>query len=214
VTVEASLGAHIGALAGVALAAWLAVRIPRRLFTEAGEGAPDRKLEWGLFAVLAAVGLAVLEAMVAMPVSGRLVLALCAVVLAAVVYADVTYLVIPDLYSAVLLVAGLAAPWRLPLVDALIGAAIAGALLLALALAWKRLTKVEGLGYGDVKLAAAIGALLGAQTALLAISLSAALAALLVYALRLARGREVAPLVPYGAALSLACAGFLGAGFL
>ena len=47
-----------------------------------------------------------------------------------------------------------------------------------------------------------------------ALGVSPALAALLVYALRLARGREVAPLVPYGAALALAGAGFLGAGFL
>lgn len=207
-------GVHIALLAAVAVAAWLAVRVPRRLFTEVGGGAPDRKLEWGLAAALAVVGAAVLEAMGAMSVSGRLVMAVCAVVLAAVVYADLTYLVIPDLYSAALLVAALFAPWRLPLAEALIGAAIAGALLLGLALAWKRLTKVEGLGYGDVKLAAALGALLGAQTALLAISLSAALAALLVYGLGLAKGREVAPLVPYGAALSLAGAGFLGAGFL
>jgi leader peptidase (prepilin peptidase)/N-methyltransferase len=209
-----SLGAHIGALAVVALAAWLAVRLPRRLFTEAGDAPPDRRLEWGLAAALAVVGVAVLEAMGAMSISGRLTMALCAVVFAAVVYADLTYLVIPDLYSAALLVVGFAAPWRLPLVEAAIGVAVAGALLLGLALAWKRLTRVEGLGFGDVKLAAAIGALLGAQTALLAISLSAALAALLVYALRLARGGEVAPLVPYGAALALAGAGFLGIGFL
>jgi leader peptidase (prepilin peptidase)/N-methyltransferase len=209
-----TLGAHLGALAVLAAAAWLVVRIPRALFADVGGAAPDRRLEWGLAAVLAVVGAAVLETMGAMPVPDRLVLALCAMVLAAVVYADLTYLVIPDLYSALLLVAALAAPWRLPLADAVIGAAIAGALLLGLALAWRRLTTVEGLGYGDVKLAAAIGALLGAQAGLLAISLSAALAALLVFGLRLVKGREVAPLVPYGAALALAGAGFLGAGFL
>ena len=213
-TQGAHWAAHFGAVAAVAMTAWLAVRIPRRLFTEVADGAPDRKLEWTVAAVLAVVGVSVLETMGAMSILDRLSLALVAVVLAAVVYADLTYLVIPDLYSAALLVAGLAAPWRLPPVEALIGATIAGALLLGLALAWKRLTTVEGLGFGDVKLAAAVGALLGAQAALLAISLSAALAALLVYALRLARGREVAPLVPYGAALALAGAGFLGAGFL
>ena len=209
-----TLGAHLGALAVLAAAAWLVVRIPRALFVDVGGAAPDRRLEWGLAAVLAVVGAAVLETTGAMPAPGRLVLALCAVLLAAVVYADLTYLVIPDLYSALLLVAALAAPWRLPFADAVIGAAIAGALLLGLALAWRRLTTVEGLGYGDVKLAAAIGALLGAQAGLLAISLSAALAALLVFGLRLVKGREVAPLVPYGAALALAGAGFLGAGFL
>ena len=81
-----------------------------------------------------------------------------------------------------------------------------------MAWAWRRFAAVEGLGLGDVKLAVAIGALLGAQAGLLAISLSAAIAALLVYGLRLVKGRQVAPLVPYGAALALAGAGFLGAG--
>jgi leader peptidase (prepilin peptidase)/N-methyltransferase len=175
--------AHLCAIAALAVAAWLVVRVPRALFTEAGGAAPDRRLEWGLAAVLLAVGVAVLETMGAMPATDRFVLALCAVVLAAVIYADVTYLVIPDLYSAMLLVAALAAPWRLPLAEAAIGAGIAGALLLGLALAWRRLTAVEGLGFGDVKLATAIGALLGAQAGLLAISVSAALAALLVFAL-------------------------------
>jgi leader peptidase (prepilin peptidase)/N-methyltransferase len=214
VTLSAHLGAHLWAIAAVAVAAWLLVRVPRRLFTEAAEEAPDRKLEWALAAALAVVGVAVLETMGAMPVFGRLSLALCAMVLAAVVYADLTYLVIPDLYSAALAVAALAAPWRLPFIDILTGAAIAGALLLVVALAWRRLTRVDGIGYGDVKLAAATGALLGAHPSLLAISLSAALAALLVYGLRLAKGRQVAPLVPYGAALAMAGAGFLGAGFL
>lgn len=209
-----SLSAHLWAIAAVAVAAWLLVRLPRRLFTEAADAAPDRRLEWALAAALAVVGVAVLETMGAMSVSGRLSLALCAMVLAAVVYADLTYLVIPDLYNATLAIAALAAPWRLPPADALTGAAIAGALLLGVALAWRRLTRVEGIGFGDVKLAAATGALIGAQASLLAISLSAALAALLVYGLRLAKGREVAPLVPYGAALALAGAGFLGAGFL
>jgi len=214
VTLSAHTGAHLWAIAAVAVAAWLLVRVPRRLFTEATEEAPDRKREWALAAALAVVGVAVLETMGAMPVFGRLSLALCAMVLAAVVYADLTYLVIPDLYSAALAVTALAAPWRLPFIDILTGAAIAGALLLVVALVWRRLTRVDGIGYGDVKLAAATGALLGAHTSLLAISLSAALAALLVYGLRLAKGRQVAPLVPYGAALAMACAGFLGAGFL
>jgi leader peptidase (prepilin peptidase)/N-methyltransferase len=209
-----NLAVHLAALAALAAAAWLAVRVPRRLFTEAGEGAPDRKLEWGLVAGLAVFGVAVFEATGALTVPGRLVLALCAILLCAVVYADLTYLIIPDLYSAALFIAALAAPWRLPLVDALIGAAIAGALLFAVSWAWRRFAAVEGLGFGDVKLAAAIGALLGAQAGLLAISLSAGLAAVLVYGLRLVRGREVAPLVPYGAALALAGGGFLAAGVL
>lgn len=209
-----TLGAHLGAIAILVASGWLAVRLPRPLFAEVGGAAPDRRLEWTLATALAVVGVVVLEGAGGMPVLDRLLLAICAIVFAAVIYADLTYLVIPDLYSAVLAIVALVAPWRLPPVEALAGGAIAGALLLGLALAWRRLTAVEGLGLGDAKLAAAIGALIGAQAGLLAISVSAALAALLVFALRLVKGRQVAPLVPYGAALALAGAGFLGAGFL
>ena len=209
-----NLAVHLAAIAALAVAAWLLVRIPRALFTEAGEARPERRLEWGLAVGLAVAGVAAFEATAVLDLQGRLVLALCAMVLAAVVYADITYLVIPDLYCAALFVAAFAAPWRLLLVEALAGAAVAGALLFAIAWAWRRFASVEGLGFGDVKLAAAIGALVGVQAGLLAISVSAALAALLVYALRLARGREAVPLVPYGAALALAGGGFLAAGVL
>ena len=207
-----SLSVHLAIVAAIVAAAWLVVRIPRALFTEAGEAAPDRRLEWGLAATLAVLGVAGFEAVGALTAPGRFAVALCVVVLAAVVYADITYLVIPDLYSAILLVAAFAAPWKLAVAEALLGAAFAGGLLLAVAWAWRRFAAVEGLGLGDVKLAVAIGALLGAQAGLLAVSLSAAIAALLVYGLRLVKGRQVAPLVPYGAALALAGAGFLGAG--
>ena len=205
---------HFAAVAALAASAWLLVRIPRALFTEAGEGRPDRRVEWGLVAGLAVAGVAVFEATGALTPPGRWVLALCAMVLLAVVYADITYLVIPDLYSAALFGAAFVAPWRLMLVEAVAGAAIAGALLFAVAWAWRRFASVEGLGFGDVKLAVALGALLGVQAGLLAISVSAGLAALLVYVLRLLRGRDAVPLVPYGAALALAGSGFLAAGVL
>lgn len=209
-----TLAGHIAALAALAAAAWLVVRLPRALFTEAGEGRPDRRLEWGLAAGLAVAGVAVFEASGALTLSGRLVLAICAIVLAAVVYADVTYLIIPDVYCAALFVAAFGAPWRLTLVEAMLGAAVAGALLFAIAWIWRRFARVEGLGFGDVKLAVAVGALLGVHAGLLAISVSAAVAAVLVYALRLLRGRDAVPLAPYGAALALASGGFLAAGVL
>lgn len=209
-----TLAVHLAALAALAAAAWLVVRLPRKLFAEAGEERPDRRLEWGLAAGLAVAGVAVFEATGALTLSGRLALALCAMALAAVVYADVTYLVIPDLYSAGLFVAALIAPWRLMLDEVLLGAAVAGILLFAIAWAWRRFAAVEGLGFGDVKLAAALGALLGVHAGLLAISVSAAVAAVLVYVLRLFRGRDAVPLVPYGAALAIAGGGFLAAGVL
>jgi leader peptidase (prepilin peptidase)/N-methyltransferase len=201
---------HFGLRAAIVTVAGLLVRFPRALFTEAAEQRPPRRLEWGLAAGLAVVGVAVFETTAAHSSFARLTLAFFAMILAAVVYADLSFLVIPDLYSAGLVGLALLAPWRLPLVDVLIGAAACGGLLAVLALAWRRFAAVEGLGFGDVKLAAAVGGLLGAQVGLMAISLSAAGAAILAYGVRLAkRNKDAIPLVPYGAALALAAGGLM-----
>lgn len=200
----------MGLLAAIAAAAGLLVRFPRALFTEAADQRPPRRLEWGLAAGLTVVGIAVFEVTGAHSPLARLTLALCAMILAAVVYADLSFLIIPDLYSAGLAGLALLAPWRLPLTDALVGAALCGGLLAGLAYAWRRFAAVEGLGFGDVKLAAGVGGLLGAQSGLMAISISAAGAAVLAYGVRLAkRNKDVLPLVPYGAALALAAGGLM-----
>lgn len=201
---------HAGLLAAILVAAGLFVRFPRALFAEAAEQAPPRRLEWGLAAGLTVVGVAVFETTGASSPIARLTLALCAMILAAVIYSDLSFLVIPDLYSIGLAGLALLAPWRLPLSEALIGVALCGGLLAVLALAWRRFAAVEGLGFGDVKLAAAVGGLLGAHSGLMAISISAAGAAILAYGVRLAkRSKDPVALVPYGAALALAAGGLM-----
>jgi leader peptidase (prepilin peptidase)/N-methyltransferase len=81
--------------------------------------------------------------------------------------------------------------------------------LAGVAWAFHRRTDVEGMGFGDVKLAAAVGALLGPLTGLYAIAASAIVASLIGLAWRRLRKGEGPMLIPYGAALALAAGMFL-----
>jgi prepilin signal peptidase PulO-like enzyme (type II secretory pathway) len=204
---------QLAAVAGLVLCAVLLVRIPRALFTEAAEQKPSPRVEVGLMLALTAVGVAALFSGLGRGEEARFAFALAAMVLAAVVYSDFSFLVIPDLYSVVLLLIAVLAPWRFSLQEAMFGALVCGGLLAILAFIWRTFTSVEGLGFGDVKLAAVIGALLGAQPGLFAISVSAAIAAVLALLVRaVRRDKDAEMLVPYGAALALAAAAFLARG--
>ena len=162
-------------------------------------------------------GAALFEAFPAGGLVSRLLTAVLVMIFIAVVYADLRYLVIPDLYSILAAVSGLALNLTGPasrgphgILEMLIGAAMCAALLGSVAWVWKKRTNIEGLGLGDVKLAAAIGALLGLQAGVWAITVSAAGGAVLGFILQArARGEDDPLLFPYGALLALAGAGFL-----
>jgi prepilin signal peptidase PulO-like enzyme (type II secretory pathway) len=206
---------QLAAVAGLWLCAVLLVRFPRALFTEAAAERPSNKVEFSLMLVLAAVGVAAFFCGLGRGVEGRFAFALAIMTLAAVVYSDFSFLIIPDLYSLALLLIAVLSPWRFSLQEAMFGAVVCGGLLAVLAFLWHRLTSVDGLGFGDVKLAAVTGALLGAQPGLFAISISAAVAVVLALLVRLVRrDKDDEMLVPYGAALALATAGFLARGMV
>jgi len=185
----------------LALAAALALAWgPRALIAQAAGAAPSWPVQTGLSAALFVVGLGALA-------GGGLTLAVALMALAATAYFDLRFLLIPDLYVAALALAaaaralgegggGLAAPAA--------GAVLAGGLLAALRWGWRRASGEEGLGFGDVKLAAAIGGLLGPERALWVICLSAGLGA----AWGLAARRRGA-LIPYGLFLALTAAALL-----
>ena len=200
---------HIAAVAALALLAYLLSRIPRRLFNEAGGVAPNARGEGLLAVALFAVGVAAFESRLGGEPTARIILAAVMMVFAAVVHGDLRYLVIPDLYSVIVALAAFAGPLSPGLGQAALGAAICGGLLMLVAWVWKRRTAVEGLGFGDVKLAAAIGALLGPERGLWAITVSAAGGAVLGLILTVAKRREGPLLFPYGVPLALAGAGFL-----
>ena len=203
------------AIAALLACAALLVRIPRALFAEAAEQRPSLKAEMALAAIIAGAGVAAYFTGVGHTVEGRFAFGLAVMVFAGVVYSDFSFLIIPDLYSAVLVLVAAFAPWQFTLQEALFGALVCGGLLAVLAYVWRRMTEVEGMGLGDVKLAAAMGALLGAQPGLLAISVSAAVAVVLTLLVRLVRrAPAAAPLVPSGAALAIASAAFLARGMI
>lgn len=140
------------------------------------------------------------------------VLGAVAVASAAIVEADARWLIIPDVGWAIILIAG--ALRAGPEFSALaMGLALAGGLFLGVRLLFQALRGVEGLGWGDVKLAAAMGALLGPFLILPAVAFASGATALALLAHP--RLRAAAPLVegklaaPLGVGLALAAFGAL-----
>lgn len=102
----------------------------------------------------------------------------------------------------------LASHWIL-LWESLLGA-LAGALtLLLLALAYQRLRKREGLGGGDVKFAAMLGALFGWQAIFFIFLLASVLGIVFGVLLMLFRGQSKEAPLPFGSALGLVSLPFL-----
>ena len=90
------------------------------------------------------------------------------------------------------------------LVDSIIGAAAGAGVLLAIALTYKLIRKVEGMGLGDVKMMAMLGAVIGWEPLLPLFVLASVAGAFIgiFVALRSAQGMQVA--IPFGVFLGLA----------
>lgn len=94
-----------------------------------------------------------------------------------------------------------------PLADAVVGAAAGYLVLWSVFWAFKLLTGKEGMGYGDFKLLAALGAWLGWQSLLGIVLLSSVVGAILGGAILLAAGKDRNVPIPFGP--FLAAAGWL-----
>jgi len=94
--------------------------------------------------------------------------------------------------------------WLLSLLGALLGAIVGGGFLWLVGEAWKRLRGVEAMGLGDVKMMAAVGALLGWHLTLLSIFIGAFSGALIGVAL-IARqkDRDFQMQIPFGIFLGI-----------
>jgi leader peptidase (prepilin peptidase)/N-methyltransferase len=88
--------------------------------------------------------------------------------------------------------------------SSLIGLVIGGLIPLALAEAYLRLRKVEGLGMGDVKMLALIGAFLGWQLVLLTLALASILGSLVGVAMIVTRRGDMKYALPFGTFLAIA----------
>jgi leader peptidase (prepilin peptidase) / N-methyltransferase len=128
----------------------------------------------------------------------------CAMIVLLVI--DLQHQVLPNEITvpgiAVGLAFGLVAPpgWR----DALIGAIAGGGLLWLVAWGYERWRGIEGLGFGDVKMLAMIGAFLGWKLMLLTLMAASLLGSLTAVALLAARRADWQSKLPLGTFLAIA----------
>ena len=90
------------------------------------------------------------------------------------------------------------------LVESAAGAALGAAVLLAVRWAWKRATGVEGMGLGDVKMLAMIGAFLGWRQVWPVLFFASMAGAAVGIALTVARARSLQSRLPFGTFLAVA----------
>jgi leader peptidase (prepilin peptidase)/N-methyltransferase len=128
----------------------------------------------------------------------------CAMIVLFVI--DLQHQILPDEITLGGTAAGLAASvwlppgWR----DALIGAAAGAGMLLALARGYRRLRGQEGLGLGDVKMLAMIGAFLGWKLMLLTLAAASVLGSLTALALMVGGRASLQSKLPLGTFLAAA----------
>ena len=150
---------------------------------------------------------------------GRLVpiywLAMCGLVLGT--FVDFEHLIIPDRVTLGGIVAGLALSplvpamhnqetWLGGLIQSVVGAALGWGILWTLGFVGKLVFRKDAMGFGDVKLAGAMGAFLGWRAILFCLFVSSFLGAIVGVSLVLAGRKEMGSRIPFGPYLALAAA--------
>ncbi|MBP5788502.1 MAG: prepilin peptidase [Kiritimatiellae bacterium] len=136
-------------------------------------------------------------------------------ILVACTFIDLEHYILPDRFTLGSLAAGLllsalwpplhhAATWRASLLAAGLGAVLGGGILYLVGLFGKLIFHKDAMGLGDVKLLAAIGAILGWQSVLFVILVSSLTGTSTGLVLMLLGRRTLADRIPYGPHLALA----------
>jgi leader peptidase (prepilin peptidase) / N-methyltransferase len=130
--------------------------------------------------------------------------ALFALALLAVLFIDFDHRIIPDEITLPGVVLGLLCAWLgpRPLSDALWGVALGGGGLLAVALLYQLIARREGMGMGDVKLMAMVGAFCGWRGALVTIVLGSLVGSFIGLALIAGRRGTRQTQLPFGSFLA------------
>jgi leader peptidase (prepilin peptidase)/N-methyltransferase len=121
-------------------------------------------------------------------------------------FIDLDYQIIPDVISIPGIGAGFAATLllgQISWVDSLVGIAAGGGSLYLVGIGYKSLTGKEGMGFGDVKLLAMIGAWMGWRPLLLTILISPLSGAVIGTGFLLFSGQSARSRIPFGPFLSL-----------
>jgi len=122
-----------------------------------------------------------------------------------ITFIDIDHQIIPDSLSIGGAVVGLALVWWLPVtyVDALIGLAVGGGLLIAVIYGYYFLTGKQGMGGGDVKLLAMIGVFTGWQGVLFTIFMGSLAGTLVGIPWALLQRKNMQAAIPFGPFLAL-----------
>lgn len=127
--------------------------------------------------------------------------------LVALIFIDIDHMLLPDQITLPLVWLALIAAvlgYTVTPTDAIIGAACGYLSLWSVFWLFKLLTGKEGMGYGDFKLLAVFGALLGWQSLLTIILLSSVVGAIIGIALLTVQGKDKATPIPFGPYLAIA----------
>ncbi len=129
---------------------------------------------------------------------------ICALLVAT--FIDIDHRIIPDVISLPAIPAGFIASFFLSSLswkDSLLGILCGGGILLAVAWLYYRITGKEGMGGGDVKLLAAIGAFTGWQGVIFTVFVSSLVGSISGFILMGRSGKTMKMAIPFGPFLSL-----------
>ena len=132
---------------------------------------------------------------------------LCSLIVITVI--DLYHQIIPDVISLPGIGVGLLGAFVLPqtsFLQALLGMLVGGGCLFFVATVYQWIFKREGMGGGDVKLLAMIGAFLGWKAVILTIVLSSFIGSVVGILLMVAKGKDFKYAIPFGPFLSLGAA--------
>ena len=137
----------------------------------------------------------------------------CALII--ITFIDLDHQIIPDVITLpgipiffLIAVFFMGIPW----LEALLGILIGGGCLFAIAFLYEVITKREGMGGGDIKLLAMLGAFLGWKSLFFILFVSSLLGAVVGISVMMARGKDMKYAVPFGPFLSIAAVAYLFVG--
>lgn len=125
-----------------------------------------------------------------------------------ITFIDLDHRIIPDVISLPGIPIGFAASFFLPEISykaSLLGILAGGGSLLLVAWVYSLITKKEGMGGGDIKLLAMIGAFVGWKGVLLTIFLSSAIGTICGLAVMIRSGKNMKLAIPFGPFLAIGC---------
>ena len=120
---------------------------------------------------------------------------------------DLYHRIIPDEFSLSGIVLGLLLTISLGLIpwwDSLLGVLIGGGAFLTVAVLYEKISGNEGLGGGDIKLLAMLGAWLGVKSILALILISTTLGSIVGVGLMVWKGKDMKAAIPFGPFLAIA----------